>query len=764
MANFKTLFMLLFVFSLLAASNGYTAIVAEYNASGVVNQRPDELALNPWVIQTNVDLVAEPTAAYDAGNYLLVNLSYDSDAENAGDYARWISPTGQTVVMENGGSNYGIEAKVRPLEDLKSTGYSYEYGNIEIVWSDNVSSYLVSVDMDSDDAGAGTVGRITRGKYPMITILDGINWSTAHTIGIIYDGSKDVFYFYLDGVYLTYVKAIVLRSDAKDSNLQGKVAFGDYTTGGNKPDYNTEWYFVRLYDAAFLTLPTITIPTLEAEYDASAVVGQRPDQTATPWVLSSNVDLDSNPTVVYDAGNYLMMNFSYDADAANAGDHGTWTSPLPAVTPIMINGVGQYSIDVKVRPLEDMKSTGYSYEHHNITVHWSDDQNLYAIAFDKDSDDTGAGTTGRVVKAEYPMGTLIDGIDWSAAHKITIVYDGTTNAFFLYLDDVYQTFVLSGGLKVSSSASDVKDRVKFGDNTTGGYNPDYNAEWYFVRMYSTAIKVLPDVDTTLIAEYDASKVNSLRPDQVNPAWTYSGNVNFATAPTAVYDAGDYLLQNLSYDSDSQNAGDYAMFQSPASQSVPMVNGSGQYGFMARVRPLEDLKSTGYGYEATNIFLAWSDDVNWYIVSIDKDADDDSSGTMGRITRNTYPMNTIISGVDWSVPHTIGIAYDGAGDVFKFYLDGFYRASVSSADLKVGNSYAPYIGRIYFGDGGTGGFNPDYNAEWYFVRLYAETTTITQGVCGDIAHQYPIGDLNKDCLVDFFDIAGLAQDWMIDNRP
>ena len=38
------------------------------------------------------------------------------------------------------------------------------------------------------------------------------------------------------------------------------------------------------------------------------------------------------------------------------------------------------------------------------------------------------------------------------------------------------------------------------------------------------------------------------------------------------------------------------------------------------------------------------------------------------------------------------------------------------------------------------------------------------VCGDINHPYPMGDLNQDCHVDFFDLALLCAHWLEDNNP
>jgi hypothetical protein len=38
------------------------------------------------------------------------------------------------------------------------------------------------------------------------------------------------------------------------------------------------------------------------------------------------------------------------------------------------------------------------------------------------------------------------------------------------------------------------------------------------------------------------------------------------------------------------------------------------------------------------------------------------------------------------------------------------------------------------------------------------------VCGDLDHPYPIGDLNLDCWVNFYDVGILALHWLECTRP
>jgi hypothetical protein len=44
-------------------------------------------------------------------------------------------------------------------------------------------------------------------------------------------------------------------------------------------------------------------------------------------------------------------------------------------------------------------------------------------------------------------------------------------------------------------------------------------------------------------------------------------------------------------------------------------------------------------------------------------------------------------------------------------------------------------------------------------FYIVPSLYQPGNCGDSAHPIPIGDLNQDCIVNFFDLAIFAQHWL-----
>lgn len=226
-------------------------------------------------------------------------------------------------------------------------------------------------------------------------------------------------------------------------------------------------------------------------------------------------------------------------------------------------------------------------------------------------------------------------------------------------------------------------------------------------------------NAALVSEYNAS-AGTQKPGALG--WAMWG-----TEDTQSTDMGDYLLVNTNNDSDAVNAGDNLFWRSPV--GTPMNSGVNDYGIAVKMRPVDDWISSGYSYESSNISVSWSDNVSWYQISFDKDKDDAGAGTVGRVVRSVYGYSTIIDDIDWSVAHTIGIGYAAAVNKFNFYLDGVLKATWDSATLAIGGAYAPYQEKVLFGDGTTGGGNgtvgPDYNSEWYSVRLYNTNSEVPE---------------------------------------
>ncbi len=185
------------------------------------------------------------TPMVNNGAFLLQDNTADDPATSSGEY---LSPTVAAGTMALTSGQYGIEFRVRPLTDVPFLGGSH-YANAYVFWSDDTFAYNITVDLDTDDGGAGTTGGIKYGQNSLSDAVLGIDWSVPHTIYIGYTGTAPFgsFDFYVDGVLTSTVAAGSLARTG--SFARDAVDFGDGTTGQGL-DVAAEWYSVSIYDSA----------------------------------------------------------------------------------------------------------------------------------------------------------------------------------------------------------------------------------------------------------------------------------------------------------------------------------------------------------------------------------------------------------------------------------------------------------------------------------------------------------------------------------
>ena len=179
------------------------------------------------------------TAMANNGTFLLQDNTINAAAETG-----YYQCPARAGLMTRAAGNYSIEFRVRPTVDIASTVGSSGYANLQVAWSDDVSQYSVAIDKDSDDGGAGTTGGLLTGGTATITAFSGIDWSTPHTLRIVYDSTDKLFYFYLDNALANSLASASVQAAASAAGLQDRVLFGDSTTAG--ADAAAEWYFVNL--------------------------------------------------------------------------------------------------------------------------------------------------------------------------------------------------------------------------------------------------------------------------------------------------------------------------------------------------------------------------------------------------------------------------------------------------------------------------------------------------------------------------------------
>jgi len=188
-----------------------------------------------------------PAWSYSGGgNPQMVNNGIFLLQDNpAGAYGEYLSPSAGAGTMVFQSSNYGIQFTVQPLTD--SPFRASDWANCYVTWSDNAYNYNVTIDKYTNDVGG--LGAITYGRGSLSTGISGIDWSTAHTIFIGYQGSVGpygTFDFYLDGVLANSVSA---GSMARTGiYAQDAVDFGDGTSGGT--EVQAKWYNISITDSA----------------------------------------------------------------------------------------------------------------------------------------------------------------------------------------------------------------------------------------------------------------------------------------------------------------------------------------------------------------------------------------------------------------------------------------------------------------------------------------------------------------------------------
>lgn len=221
----------------LAGSIAQAGSVLEFDAG---NETTPLLASPPWTAK------GEPMENHDGK---LVQHMGSLTEEGTASY--YLSP-GLDGLIQDGTKDYGIEFRVRPINDIKTAGNSF-YANLAVAWGDGEHSYDLSINRSSTDEPDGnneTDGDINGGENRMVKVVEGIDWSKAHTVFIGYKASDKTFTIYLDGKKIESFPADLIAFDPA-TELIDHVAFGD-TTSGQGNDVRAEWFFLKVYDSAAL--------------------------------------------------------------------------------------------------------------------------------------------------------------------------------------------------------------------------------------------------------------------------------------------------------------------------------------------------------------------------------------------------------------------------------------------------------------------------------------------------------------------------------
>lgn len=209
--------------------------------------------------------------------------------------------------------------------------------------------------------------------------------------------------------------------------------------------------------------------------------------------------------------------------------------------------------------------------------------------------------------------------------------------------------------------------------------------------------------SAVVISYDAATAGSgVEPTDVSPAWSRDGASSFWT------NNGAYLEQNVPASTSSS-------YTSPQVAGT-MVKGSTNYTVEFRVRPISDVGAVASTDWYARDLVLWGDDVNFYGLIIDKYTTG-SSGTGGLRYGSGYSetLSNAVTGIDWSVPHTVAASYTGSTGNFNIFVDGVLKTTLADSILKYGAvNYAPWQNAVTFGSPTTAG--AVVQNEWYSIKV------------------------------------------------
>lgn len=210
-----------------------------------------------------------------------------------------------------------------------------------------------------------------------------------------------------------------------------------------------------------------TAGTTHASYEAGTELGP-PDGGVGGW--------GNDGQQMVKQGNYLLQ----DSSPLSVSRYKT-TSVMPG---LMNQTTGYYAVDFEVRPLEDLNLSGGA-NMFNLHVQWADNQSLYNVVIDLDSNDGAAGTLGSINFGSSGTSKAITDIDWSTPRQVTIAFHSDDQIFYFYLDGEFIKHVSMSGLRIGNSTPALENTLIFGDSSDA--SGDVSAEWYRVGVYGSVI-------------------------------------------------------------------------------------------------------------------------------------------------------------------------------------------------------------------------------------------------------------------------------------
>ncbi|MFI4910291.1 MAG: hypothetical protein ACIAQZ_01345 [Sedimentisphaeraceae bacterium JB056] len=340
----------------------------------------------------------------------------------------------------------------------------------------------------------------------------------------------------------------------------------------------------------------------------------------------------------------------------------------------------------------------------------------------------GAVTAAFYIYDKDGKGSIVDfrdtGINLYSSAFTTLT---TTDDFHIYricyINDTFELYVDNNFVAVTTVArftgldsAGNANKFNFGDATGGN---DSNWELDYVRWTNSGA-IAPEItgitadSTTWEYSYEADAM----PD--TDGWFAAGAAGTYTS----VDNGIADFNSLSYDTSFN-------WESSLGSGVDFSEGA-SLEFKAKLNHAEG--------SVTAVFCMFDkNDVGLYMGLEDNVFNFSSAGTHAMDTTDDFHVYRITMGATTAKLYVDGAKVPNREVTYPAGLTGLNRAD-----------------RFFFGD-----ITGTNDSAWQldYVRWTAQGQLVPPELCGDALHQYPIGDLNFDCLVNSDDIVLLVSNWL-----
>ena len=313
---------------------------------------------------------------------------------------------------------------------------------------------------------------------------------------------------------------------------------------------------------------------------------------------------------------------------------------------------------------------------------------------------------------------------------------GTYRVTYLETDWVQKTIPISQAL-IQSWLGDSTVSLHF------GIHPDYY--WSYFAGKGTYIagtsSATPDGP---ILTFDCLELTTASVELGNTAWSHSAYGYDPFDGSVSLSVGN--VHGLNY----EMAAGYMQVDMNDVNDIVEIAGDGILRFEARIQEGHTQQTGGFQVHELNLDYVQSD-VCWYEYSFgntwtDTGADFWDYGGCG-------DTNSLIDSFEVVDHNWSKVSMNVSESMIQGWVDGTPSSLLFAVHEDYYNSFFAYRVIQVGGDGWYSPYNPTL-----------EFAYVAEPACGDYAHPYPAGDVDKNCIVDVHDLAQMAAEWLVCTAP